>query len=217
MSWINFRNWMEESKSMGNTQLPMLSVSASSSGRRGWDDGMEYPANTPVAKSDDWELYILEAMGKNMPEAESLLMGRWAYVEEGGFHSYHEWTIDMTVHVILNAELEAKIEDLMVEKNITGPEPFNKREYTQAQSNKAIFKYAGLKGAIQIVTKLTGWDGPEGYNIPSPSPVKPKIEKPKPGESSEKWWQDKIINPPGQPRMRYDPVTGKWERKWDGD
>jgi len=213
VSWANFRTFIEES--VGRTQLPILYVNAYSSGRHAYDlDDEEIPASHPKADDDAWELDIVEAAAENFHEVEQLLMGRWSFVEEGGFASYHEWQIWASVNVILNAELEAAIEDLLVKKNIISVEPYDKKAYVRSQRDGGVFKYAGLKDAIIRTGEVTGLGAPDKFNIPLPPPKTPKIKRPKPGESSEKWWHD-LSNPPGKPPTRYGPRG--WETGWDGD
>ena len=213
MSWVNFRTWLEAS--MGRTQLPILYVSTYSAGMHAYGpDDEEVPASHPRADDDDWHLDIIEAMEGNFSEAEQLLMGRWAFVDDDGFASYHEWQIWATVNVVLNPELDKAIESLIVRQDVMESEPFDKFKYIRSQKIGGVFRYAGLRDAIQKTAEITELDAPKNLNLPPPRPKTPKIARPKPGESSEKWWHD-LSNPPGKPPTRYGPRG--WETGWDGD
>jgi len=219
MSWVNFRTFIEES--MDNKEMTILSVYGYSEGMHSFNDEPDIPAEFPVDDDVEWNIYLLDAMKKNFSEAENLLMGRTAYIELSTNTSYHVWSISAQVQVIVDAQLEAVLGDMMIDKFEMGvnADPLNTREFGKAKETEgAVFKYVGMQDAIQKVSKLTGLNAPQGYNIPAPPQKAPKTARPKPGESAEKWWGNIIKSKTfGQPPRRWNPVTGRWQTGYDGD
>jgi hypothetical protein len=205
---MNFKDWLLTEEKY-NLSLEIAHGAATSYGMHlGGED--DEPAED-CEELMKWHLHY-EKWDK-LDEIQQILQGNTCYVIERFSYTFHYCSIDISIIVKISPRqsfdiyelIGSKIEDYIIKKADYDYE-------TPKQHHQ--FKFTTFNDAV----KIGAWMASPQISTPKGLSYSKSISKPKPGESSEDYWQRQVRSRmSGEPPGRYNPFTGKWEKKWEGD